>query len=357
MARVIVFAGGGTGGHVFPALALAGVIRGHEPDADVRFLGTERGIGARSIREAGYPLDAVDSAPVVGRGAADKLRALAAVARGVWKARGLLRRHRAQLVVGMGGYASVPAVAGAISLGVPTVLLEADSTPGRANRLMGRFARVVFVQFEAAIAHFPAGKAERVGFPVRPLPAHRERAAGDGLRILVTGGSQGAHSLNEAICAALPEIAKLGLRVTHQTGEADVERVRSAYTAAALEARVEPFFDDMPECLASSDLVLARSGSSVAEFCAVGLPQILVPYPHAAGDHQRQNARELERAGAAVLIDDAELGARLVPELQGLVSDDARRERMGRAARAWATPDAAERIWQRCRRLLEGGAS
>jgi len=352
MAGVIVLSGGGTGGHVFPAIALADAIRKEQPGQELRFLGTERGIGSRHIRAAGYPLDTVPSEPVVGRGRLGQFRALVTLARGIWRARHLLREQGAKLVIGVGGYASVPAVAAALTLRIPVALLEADAEPGRANRLLGRFAARVFVQFDAATAHFPSDRVQRTGFPVRPIPK-REGSGSGRLRLLVLGGSQGARSINRAITDHLAALQRLDLALTHQTGTGDVEWVRAAYAGAGVEADVSAFFDDLPERLACTDLVVARAGaSSVAEFCMAGLAQILVPYPFAAGGHQMQNARDLEREGACLVVPDAQAGARLAGEIAALAGDPERRERLGRAARQRATPDAAARIWLGCRDLL-----
>lgn len=350
MAHVIVLSCGGTGGHVFPAIALADAIRARSPSDEVRFLGTERGTGR--VPAAGYALDLIPSAAVLGRSRAAQLRALGSVARGILQARGLLRRARADLVIGLGGYPSVPGVAAALTLGIPTVLLEPDADPGLANRALGRFARRVFVQFEAAVARFPRGVARVAGFPVRSIPPRKPAAAGAALELLVIGGSQGAQSLNRAVTAQLGAIAELGLSITHQTGEADLSWVRDAYRGAGVDACVAPFFDDLPERLARGDLVVARAGaSSVAEFCLAGLAQILVPGSFAGG-HQLHNAQELERAGAAVVIPDAEIDQRLADELTALVRDGARRARMAEAALRRASPQAAENIWQQCQALL-----
>ena len=357
MAGVIVLSGGGTGGHIFPAIALADAIRTAEPQVEVRFVGTERGLGTRHVRAAGYPLEVVASEPVVGRGRIAQLRALWTLARGALRARRLLGGLGARLVIGVGGYASVPAVVAALTLRIPVVLLEADAEPGRANRLLGRFARRVFVQFEEARSCFPADRAQRTGFPVRPIPA-RPPSGDARLRLLILGGSQGARSINRAVSDNLAALARLDLEITHQTGASDEEWVAAAYGGAGLEARVQAFFEDLPERLSRTDLVLARAGaSSVAEFCAAGLPMILVPYPHAAGGHQMRNARDLEQSGACVVMQDHEASARLVDELRALCGDTARRAQMGEAARKRATPDAARRIWDACQPLLEEEAS
>ncbi len=355
MALVIVLAAGGTGGHIFPAIALAEAIRKHSPDAEVHFLGPER--GAQYVRAAGYPLALVPARPVVGRSPLAALRGLASLARGVWIARRTLTRLGADLVIGVGGYASVPGVAAALSLRTPSALLEADAEPGRANRLLGRFVRKVFVQFDDARAHFPADRVEALGFPVRAIPRRAPRAGDSPLHLLVVGGSQGARSVNRAVVASLPVLAAAGLRVTHQTGPHDLDEVRAAYASAGVEGDVAAFFDDLPERLASADLVVARAGAStVAEICLAGVASILVPYPHAAGGHQMRNAREVERDGACVVIPDAEVGERLGAEVGALAADPARRRSLAEAALRRAAPDAAEQIWDACRALLEESA-
>jgi UDP-N-acetylglucosamine--N-acetylmuramyl-(pentapeptide) pyrophosphoryl-undecaprenol N-acetylglucosamine transferase len=356
MALVVVLAGGGTGGHVYPALAIADAIRKCEPQAQLRFVGTERGLEARVVRQAGYPLDFVPARAVLGRGPLGALAALLSIARGVRTARRLLARAGAQLVIGVGGYASVPAVLAAATLRLPIGLLEPNARPGRANRLLSRFARAVFVQFDAAQAFFPAGRALVVGFPVRQIP-RRSRDARDGtLHLLVVGGSQGARSINEAVLAALPELAGgQHAHIVHQTGPAHYEEVRAAYQRAGVAAEAAPFFEDLPERIARADLVVARAGAAtVAELCMAGVPSILVPYPHAADDHQLANARELERAGAARVLLDGQVREGLAAAVRELAGDPARLRAMAGAAAARATPDAAERIWRICAGWLPG---
>lgn len=359
MALVVVLAGGGTGGHIFPALALAEAIRKREPEAHVRFVGTARGLETRYVPTAGYALDLVPSAAVTGRGLLRGMLGLLVLARGTLRARRLLRDLDADLVIGVGGYASVPAVAAALMLRIPTALLEPNARPGRSNRLLGRYARRVFVAFEDAIPFFPAGRARLTGRPVRAMPVALGRGNGGKIRLIVTGGSQGARAINRAVCAALPRLADVsGLEITHQTGAADLEECRAAYADSGVRVELAAFFDDLPARLARADLVVARAGSTVSELCQAGVASVLVPYPFAADDHQTANARELERAGACIVVPDAELGTRFETELLALLTDPARRMRMGAAALSRAKPNAAEEIWIECRALLglNGGA-
>ncbi len=353
MALVIVLAGGGTGGHIFPALALADAIRKREPDVHVRFVGTEKGLETRYVPTAGYALDLVPSAQVTGKGVTRGLLGLLVLARGTIRARRLLRDLAADLVIGVGGYASVPAVAAALTLGIPTALLEPNARPGRSNILLGRFARLSFVAFEDAVPYFPAGRALLTGRPVRAMPRAIGRGNGGKVRLVVTGGSQGAHAINQAVERALPRLASIpGLEVTHQTGAADVDEMRAAYAAAGIHADVAAFFDDLPTRFARAHLVVSRAGGTVSELCQVGVASILVPLPTAADDHQLANARELERAGASLIVQNAELEARFTDELVGLLLDGPRLARMGEAALSRAKPHAAEEIWSHCRALL-----
>lgn len=355
MALVVVLAGGGSAGHVVPALALAEAILKADPETRLHFIGTPGGQEERLVPAAGHALEVVPSRPVIGRGPLRMLGAVFALARGVWVARGLLRRMGAQLVIGSGGFASVPAVLAAASCGIPTALIEPNARPGRANRLLGRFARRVCVQFEDALPWFPAGRAQRLGFPVREIP--RSNGSSDGrLRVLVMGGSQGARAINRAWIAGLPRLRELGgLEITHQTGALDHDEVRAAYAEAGVEADLAAFYDDMPTRLARADLAVARAGAStIAELCMAGVAAVLVPLP-LADDHQLANARELERAGACVVVRNDQAPERLIDAVLRLCGDVAARERMARAAASRAQPDAAARIWQSCRELVAEG--
>jgi len=354
MALVVAFAGGGTGGHIFPALALAETIGKREPDVTLRFIGTENGLEGEHVPAAGYTLDLVPSRPVLGRGPLGMLAALVALGRGLHAARRLLRELRPDLVIGVGGYASVPAVLAAVTLGIPTALLEPNARPGRANRLLGRFAGRVFVQFEDAMSYFKPGRVALLGYPVRDIPrGNAKPRSGAHTRLLITGGSQGARAINRAIAAGLERLSR-GFEIAHQTGPHDIEEIRSAYDEAGLTAEVEPFFYDMPERLARADLVVARSGAAtVAELCSTGVAAVLVPYPYAADDHQMANARALERAGGCLVVPNAEVDVRLVEEVRTLGGDPERLQQMSEAAARRARPEAAEQIWRACRALLD----
>jgi UDP-N-acetylglucosamine--N-acetylmuramyl-(pentapeptide) pyrophosphoryl-undecaprenol N-acetylglucosamine transferase len=348
----VVIAGGGTGGHLYPGLALADalVARG----VSVTFVGTAGGIEARVVPAAGYPLHLLPGRQLRGGGVGRAVMGLVTAAGAAVRGVGLLGTLRPSLVVGVGGYASVAVVVAAALRGIPTVLLEQNAVPGAANRLLARLASRVCVGFEESGHLFPGGRALYTGNPVRadvlrPRPS-RERPG-----LLVFGGSAGAHRVNEATLEALQGLGRLAkdLDVTHQTGVADLDTTRARYAAIGLPARVEPFIADMGSAYAGADVVVARAGAmTCAEVTAVGLPAILVPYPYAADDHQRRNAEILTRAGAAEMILDAELtGKRLAASLGALLEDPGRRATMADRARALGRPDAAQRVAEECLRI------
>jgi UDP-N-acetylglucosamine--N-acetylmuramyl-(pentapeptide) pyrophosphoryl-undecaprenol N-acetylglucosamine transferase len=347
----VVIAGGGTGGHLYPGLAVADALVARGVAAT--FVGTAGGIEARVVPGAGYPLRLLPGRQLRGGGPGRVVVGLAALASGVVRALGVLAELRPSLVVGVGGYASVAVVVAAATRRIPTVLLEQNVVPGAANRWLARFARCVCVGFAESTPYFPAGRAVHTGNPVRAgILRPREARAHPG--ILVFGGSAGAHRLNQATLDALTLLGPLAreLDVTHQTGSADLDGVRTAYERLGLGVRVEPFITDMGAAYAAADVVVARAGAmTCAEVTAVGLPSVLVPYPYAADDHQRRNAEVLAGAGAAELILDAELtGERLAATLRALLEDAERRTTMASHARALGRPDAAARVADTCLR-------
>lgn len=356
-------AGGGTGGHVTPALALAERIaaRGHE----VLLIGSPLGLETRLVPKAGFELVTLPARQLMGRGPWARGLGALAIARGCVAAWHLLRRRQCELVLSVGGYASVPAVLAAAALRIPIALVEPNAQPGRANRLASRLARRIFVHFEESVeALAPRGGAQvmRLGIPLRQAlvqafeSAPPRRTPRPPLRLLVFGGSQGARQLNDILIALAPRLDPQAFEIVHQTGEADRERVAAAYAATHLRAQVMAFEPDMPRRYREADLALCRAGAlTVAELALAGLPALLVPYPFAADDHQSANARALAAAGAA----------RVLPA-QNLTPDDVERalaelaahpetlRAMGLAAAKQARPDAAERIVDACIALLDG---
>lgn len=346
-----------------PALALAEriVARGDE----VAVFGTERGLEARLVPEAGFRLETLPARQMMGRGLIGRLAALPAVARACVSAWRLLRRERFEIVVSVGGYASVPAVIAAAALRRPIALVEPNAVPGRANRYAALLARRIFVSFDVAAARF-GGASDRVrnaGIPLRTALVEafggerKRRRPEPPFRLLVFGGSQGARQINDAMVEAAPVLQGAKLAIFHQTGAADQQRVTEAYAEAGLHAEVVAFEPDMPRRYRQADLALCRSGAlTVAELAMAGLPALLVPYPHAADDHQRANALALEEAGAARVMPAGPLPAGdLAQAIVDAFADPAGLEAMAARAAALARPTAAEEIVTECAALLAGG--
>jgi len=345
----IVIAGGGTGGHLYPGLALADALAGR--GVEVVYVGAAGGIEARVVPTTGYRLHLLPGRQLRGGGLGRAARGLATAAGATLRAVALLGTLRPALVVGVGGYASVAVVVAAALRRIPSVLLEQNVVPGAANRMLVRLARRVCVGFAESIRFFPPGRAVHTGNPVR-ADLLRPRPARTRPGLLVFGGSAGAHKLNEATVGALAVLGPTarGLDVTHQTGAADVDAVRARYAGLGLTVRVEPFITDMGAAYAAADVVVGRAGAmTCAEVTAVGLPAILVPYPYAADDHQRRNAEVLAAAGAAETILDADLTAdRLAERLRALLDDPSRRATMAARARDLGRADAARRVADEC---------
>lgn len=349
----MIVAGGGTGGHLFPGVAVAECVTGQPTDA-VLFAGSAFGIEARVIPQTRFPFRAIPIRGLRGRGWRGALQLGWQLPAAVVRAWRILGAFRAQVVVGVGGYASFPVVFAAWLRGVPTVLLEQNARPGLANRVLGRLARRVCTMFPEAQDYFPAGKVVLTGNPVRPLAA--VPAQHTGFTLLVFGGSQGAHRINEALRAAAGPLREAipGLRVIHQTGAADRDAVAERYAELGVEADVRPFIDDMGWAYGQADLVVCRAGATtVAELTVLGKAAILIPYPFAADDHQRANASVLAGRGAGMMILDRELtGARLAAAVTDLARDRTRLEAMAAAARGLGKPDAASQVVRVCREIV-----
>lgn len=347
--RRFLIAGGGTGGHIIPALAIADELKSRH-GAEILFVGTMRGLESRLVPQAGYRLELIRVGQLNNVSLATRLRTLVDLPLGLMQCVRLLREFRPDAVIGVGGYASGPAMAAAILMGIPTLAFEPNAVPGLANRLIGARVRAAAVNFEPAAKYFRGARI--TGIPVRAEFFRLwPRPAGAPPHLLVFGGSQGARVLNNI----LPKIAASlldevpGLTILHQAGARHANATRAAWQASGAPAnhwQVEAFLDDMPRRFADADLVLSRSGAStVAELAAAGKPAVLIPFPQAADDHQRKNAEVMAQAGAARVL----LEADLTPEqLQGslvdLLSSPERLAAMAENARSLAHPDAAERI-------------
>ena len=343
-----VLAGGGTGGHVIPALAIARELK-EAHGAEILFVGTSRGIETRLVPAAGFKLELVEVGALKGVGLVTRLGTLLGLPRAVVRSSRMLREFQANVVIGVGGYASGPAMLAAVLGHIPTLAFESNVVPGFANRIIANSVTAAAVHFEETAHYFR--NALVTGVPVRKeffnLPP---RAAGSPPTLLVFGGSQGASALNRAVTASLGPLraAVPGLRIIHQTGPRDLEQVQAAYREAGMDSQVSAFIDQMPEAFAAADLLLCRAGAStVAEVTAAGKPAIFVPFPRSADHHQLRNAEALAKARAGELIPEAELTPeRLSSSVGALLTDAVRLQALGAAARKLAHPDAAHRIAQ-----------
>lgn len=350
----VVIAGGGTGGHLYPGIAVARELLRRRPDAVVTFAGTARGIEARVVPREGFELDVLRSSGLKGSSISGVLKGLSILPASALDAWRILSRRRPHLVIGVGGYSSGPVVFAAAMRRIPTMLLEQNAVPGLTNRLLANVVSAAAVTFEPTVSFF-GRRAFVAGNPVRPEFLSHDvgvpRREGAPPRVLIFGGSQGAHAINMAMVEAAPRLvaAAPGLEITHQTGERDLEMVRDGYRRAGVEARVEPFLFAMDREMKQADLLVCRAGSTtLAELAALGRASILIPLPTAADDHQRKNAEALVAHGAARMIEQRSLtGERLASEIVTLVRDEAGRAEMSAAARRMAKPDAAKVIVDR----------
>ena len=352
----ILIAGGGTGGHIIPALAVAHeLVERHK--AEVLFVGTARGLELRLVPEAGFRLRLIAVGPLKNVSLATRLRTMLQLPGSVAECKRLIREFKPDVVFGVGGYASGPAMAAALWLKVPTMIFEPNAMPGLANRLVGKKVQAAAVNFPAAAAWF--SNSEVTGIPVRPMFFTIEPPTGEAPHLLVFGGSLGARIFNIHLPAILPALldAVPGLTVLHQCGTRHLEVTQAAYAASGADParwQVCPYFDDMPARFAGAHLVMARSGAStVAELAAAGKPALLVPFAAAADHHQRSNAEAMVAVGAAVMLQEKELDepGRLLATLTGLLTDKDRLAAMSAAARTQAHPAAAERIADRLAEL------
>jgi len=356
MIRRIMVAGGGTGGHLFPGLAVVEELRRRVPGLEVKFVGTARGIEARVLPSRGEDLDLLKVTPLKGQGVGARFKSLARIPAAMKQASALMREFEPDLVLGVGGYASGPVLLSASLSGRPTAVLEQNAHVGMTNRILARFVDRAYISFEQTEDVFGKTKSRWTGNPVRhEFVEHARLAIADpegfesrARSVLVLGGSQGARKLNEDVPRALAQadLANRGLEVVHQTGESMRDEVEAIYRELGIQARVVTFIDEIARAYSNAALVVARAGATtLAELCAIGRPSILVPFPFAADDHQTKNAKALEEQGASICIREFELEVDALGELiGGLLDDPASRQTMARAARDHGRPDAAAAI-------------
>lgn len=339
-----ILAGGGTGGHVIPALAIAQQLQDHY-HTEILFIGTARGIENRMVPAAGFLLRLVQVGALKNVSMTTQLRTFSDLPKSVWEARRIVREFRPDVVIGVGGYASGPGMLAAVLMRIPTLVFEPNFVPGFANRVVARFVSAAAVHFEETGRYFR--HCEVTGVPVRE--AFFQISGTPTIpTVLVFGGSQGAHAINQVVMDSAGELLSRipGLRIVHQTGERDFGDVQAAYAKLGEAVEVHRFIDDMPGAFAQASLLICRSGAStVAEVTAAGKPAVFVPFPRAADDHQKRNAEALERAGAAVMLEETKATREsLVACVTSLLVDAPRLRKMGEAARKLSHPNAARDI-------------
>ena len=367
-AKTVLFAGGGTGGHLFPGIALAEEFKLRDPEVKIVFAGTRRGLEARVIPELGYPLVFLKVQGLVGVKGVKRLQALANFPKAVIQALILLVRYQPTLVVGLGGYASAPVLLAAKVAGLPWVLQEQNAYPGLVNRLLAPFAGAVFIAFAKAREQLKSKKIYDYGNPLRahlqpqpppqidtePLKAESDNSA---FNILIVGGSQGARVLNQVVPQALTALVREypDLRVVHQSGKAGLAEVKKEYSEMGCPVEVKEFIDDIGSCYRAADLVICRAGAlTLAELAEMGKAAILVPFPYAAHDHQLFNARAFADKGAAIVHQESEFTAPgLRDEIEGLLKSPETLKEMEQAAAAQARPQARVEIVKQCLKLIE----
>lgn len=353
MIQKVVIAGGGTGGHLFPGLAVADILR--QRGVEVTFVGTAGGIEHRLVPLHGYPLRLIQVQGLKGKGIVQMMRNALRIPQSLLQARRILKEIAPDVVLGVGGYASGPTALIAARKGLPMAILEQNSVPGLTNRILGRFARAIFTFFPEAASHFRSDRVLQIGNPIRSAlldipfqPSHAQSA-----RVLILGGSQGAHALNQLVIKALAlgreQKSLPPFHMVHQTGKSDHDMVLKAYQEMGWnpqQLEVYPFIDDMAKLYARSDFVISRAGATtLAEMTALGLPSILIPLPTAADDHQTKNAAYLSNMGAACLLPQKETSsADLLAEIQNLVFSPSQRIKMAEASKSLGRPLAASHV-------------
>ncbi len=354
----VVIAAGGTGGHMYPAIAYAKAFQRRDPSGDILFVGTGKAVEQNILNQEGFSVESIPVEGFVGKSFVHMLRAVWALPQSLWRAIRILRSSHTDLVIGTGGYFSPPVVVAAWLLRIPRVILEPNAMPGLANRLLGPLADRIFLAFESAKSFFASSKIRVIGTPIRDAfiwnqpPALPQRVG----HLLIFGGSQGARAINSAVLDAVKHstVLQKSVSLTHQTGADDETRVREGYAQLGVQADVHPFLFDMPKELAKADLVICRAGAStLAELAAYGKVAILIPFPHATHNHQEMNAKAMEQVGAARMLRQADLtGKRLAEEIEHLMQDIPGLQAMARKSWEARKVDATEQMVSECLALV-----
>lgn len=350
--KTLMIAGGGTGGHIYPAIAIAREYVSRAASRRVVFVGTERGLEKTIVPKAGFPLEFISAGGLKGKAGLDLLRNIARLPLGFVQAFRLIGKHRPNVVLGVGGYSSGPVLLAALLRGMPTIVHEQNAFPGLTNRLLARFVRRVAVAFADALPRMKRTDGVVTGNPVRTefFTAHRQPKGGNRQRLLIFGGSQGSRTLNDAMIGALLFLSRLRdrLEIVHQTGPSELAKVQQAYrtSGAFPDARIVAYLDPIVDEIAAADLVVCRAGAmTIGELAAVGRAAIFIPFAAATNNHQELNARVVERAGGGIVITEPELTPeRLGMAITEIINDTERSRRMGAAAKALAAPEATKKI-------------
>jgi UDP-N-acetylglucosamine--N-acetylmuramyl-(pentapeptide) pyrophosphoryl-undecaprenol N-acetylglucosamine transferase len=351
-------AGGGTGGHLFPGIALAEEFVSRDSECRIVFVGSEKRMEARILPKRGFELYTIPAAPLKGVNLRSQVFGLVTFIRGFVASVFLLVKRSPALVVGLGGYSSGPVLVAAYLLRITSVILEQNVVPGFTNRIASHLCRLAFVSWHETIEHFPSAKVRLTGNPLRKeiLSGQGRKRSEGTFTLLVLGGSQGATAINRAMVDAVEHLDAIrhNIYVVHQTGEVDSQWVKQAYADKGIQAAVHCFIDDMSGSYRSANLVVCRAGATtLTELCALGRTAIIIPYPYASDDHQRRNARVLVNAGAARMIAERDLtGKRVAREITGLYGNRERLKHMERAASTLARPEAAASVVSHCYQLM-----
>lgn len=344
----VIIAGGGTGGHVFPAISIAEEILERSSDNKVLFVGTERGIERKLVSEKGYNIEFINSGGLIGKSPLEQAEGLLSAFNGILKSIKILREFRPDVVVGVGGYASGPTVLSAFLSFIPTVVCEQNSIPGFTNRVLSKFAKKIFITFENSKKYFPAKKTILTGNPIRKdfqYNTKNDTKNSNKVNILVLGGSQGSTKLNQDIPKSFSNFNNNNLKITHQTGAKDFDMVCSSYSEYGIDANVYKFIDNIKEIYEKTDIIICRSGAgTISEITAIGIPAILVPFSHAAHDHQLLNAMYLEKKGAAIIVEENNLNSQSITRALNRIFKNNNIKTMSEKSKSLGKPNAAEEI-------------
>jgi len=343
----IIIAGGGTGGHVFPAISIAQEISGRNNRDEILFVGTQKGMENELVQKNGYKIKHISSRGFVGRGIIKTFAAFFSAFKGLFESVSIIRNYEPDVVLGVGGYVSGPFLLASFLIRKPTAICEQNTVPGVTNRILGKIVDKIFVSYDSSLQYFPSKKVLVTGNPIRKniLQTSEITRNSDSITILIFGGSQGAKSLNRAVPEAVSRIGHENISIVHQTGKNDFDYVRNSYNENGIDAEVLEFIDNMARAYANADLVIGRAGArTIAEITALGKPSILVPFPYAAHNHQYENAKILEEEGASILIEDKEATPeKIVSTLTKLLDRDKLNE-MSSNAKRLGRPEASKDI-------------